>query len=41
MGTGNVSAGEISQNTAATVTVADGTPGNTATVTQLYNAPCP
>ncbi len=40
-GTGNVLTGQIFQNTATTVTVADGTPGNTATVTQLQNDPCP
>ena len=40
-GTGNVLTGEIFQNTATTVTVADGTPGNTATVTQFNNVPCP
>src|SRR5262249_26791420 len=32
-GSGNVLAGEISKNTATTVTVANGTPGNTTTVT--------
>ena len=41
LGSGNVLAGEISKNTATTVTVADGTPGNTATVTQSKNVPCP
>jgi len=41
LGTGNVLAGEIFQNTATTVTVADGTPGNTATVTQFNNILCP
>ena len=40
-GTGNVLTGEISKNTATTVTVANGTPGNTADVTQLNNVPCP
>jgi hypothetical protein len=40
MGTGNVLAGEISQNTATTVTVDNGTPGNTATVTEFKNDPC-
>ena len=39
-GTGNVLAGEISKNT-ATVVVQDGTPGNTADVTQFNNDPCP
>jgi len=41
MGTGNVLTGAIFQNTATTVTVADGTPGNTATVTQFKNDACP
>jgi hypothetical protein len=40
-GTGNVLTGEIVKNTATTVTVADGTAGNTATVTQFNNDPCP
>jgi hypothetical protein len=40
-GTGNVLAGRIFENAATTVTVADGTPGNTATVTQFNNDPCP
>jgi hypothetical protein len=40
-GTGNVLAGEISKNTVTTVTVDDGTPGNTAAVTQFNNNPCP
>jgi hypothetical protein len=42
-GTGNVLAGEISKNTATTVTVADGAgaPGNQANVTQFNNVPCP
>jgi hypothetical protein len=39
-GTGNVLTGEIFQNT-ATVVVEDGTSGNTATVTQFNNVPCP
>jgi hypothetical protein len=39
-GSGNVLTGEISHNTAATVMVQDGTPGNTATVTQSHNTPC-
>jgi len=39
-GTGNVLAGEIFQNTATTV-VANGTPGNTADVTQVNNILCP
>ena len=33
--------GEIFQNTATTVTVANGTPGNTADVMQFHNEPCP
>jgi hypothetical protein len=41
MGTGNILTGEIFQNTATTVTVANGTPGNTATVTQFQNDLCP
>lgn len=41
MGTGNVLAGEIAKNTATTVTVQDGTVGNTAMVTQSNNDPCP
>jgi hypothetical protein len=40
-GTGNVLEGEIFKNTATTVTVDDGVPGNTATVTQFKNDPCP
>jgi hypothetical protein len=40
-GTGNVLTGQISKNTATTVTVDKGTPGNTATVTQFRNEPCP
>jgi hypothetical protein len=40
-GTGNVLTGEIFKNTATTVTVDDGTPGNTATVTQFKNDSCP
>jgi hypothetical protein len=40
-GTGNVLTGQIFQNTATTVTVADGAPGNTADVTQFNNDPCP
>jgi hypothetical protein len=40
MGTGNELAGQILKNTATTVTVANGTPGNTATVTQFNNDPC-
>jgi len=39
-GTGNVLTGEIFQNTATTVTIANGTPGNTATVTQFKNDSC-
>jgi hypothetical protein len=41
MGAGNVLTGKIFQNTADTVTVADGTPGNVATVMQFNNDPCP
>jgi hypothetical protein len=40
-GTGNVLEGEIFKNTATTVTVQNGTPGNTATVTEFKNDPCP
>ena len=40
MGSGNVLTGEISHNTATTVVVQDGTPGNTATVTQSHNTLC-
>jgi hypothetical protein len=40
-GMGNVLDGDISKNTATEVTVADGTSGNTATVTQFNNVPCP
>lgn len=40
-GTENVLEGEIFHNTASTVTVADGTPGNTADVMQFKNVPCP
>jgi hypothetical protein len=40
MGSGNVLTGEIVQNTATTVVVQDGTPGNTATVTQSNNTLC-
>jgi hypothetical protein len=40
-GSGNVLDAEISKNTATTVTVADGIPGNMAMVTQNNNAPCP
>jgi hypothetical protein len=40
MGSGNVLTGEIFQNTATTVVVQDGTPGNTATVTQSNNTLC-
>ena len=39
-GSGNVLTGEISQNTATTVVVQDGTLGNTATVTQSHNTQC-
>jgi hypothetical protein len=39
-GSGNVLTGEISKNT-ATVIVANGTAGNTATVMQFKNDPCP
>jgi hypothetical protein len=41
MGTGNELTGEIFQNTARTVTVQDGIPGNTADVMQFKNVPCP
>jgi hypothetical protein len=41
LGTGNVLTGAIFQNTATTVTVADGVPGNTATVTEFKNDSCP
>jgi hypothetical protein len=41
MGTGNVLTGKIVQNTATTVMVEDGIPGNTADVTQFHNDPCP
>jgi hypothetical protein len=43
MGTGNVLEGEISKNTATTVTVQDGAgaPGNQANVTQFNNDLCP
>ncbi len=41
LGTRNVLEGQIFENTATTVTVADGTPGNTADVTQVNNVPCP
>ncbi len=40
-GGGNELEGAISKNTATTVTVADGTPGNTTSVTQFNNDPCP
>jgi hypothetical protein len=40
-GTENVLTGRIFQNTATTVMVEDGTPGNTAMVTQFNNDPCP
>jgi hypothetical protein len=40
-GTGNMLEGEIFKNTATTVTVQNGTLGNTATVTQFHNDPCP
>jgi hypothetical protein len=40
-GSGNLLGGDISKNTATEVTVADGTPGNTALVTQSNNVPCP
>jgi hypothetical protein len=39
-GSGNVLTGEIFQNAATTVVVQDGTPGNTASVTQSNNALC-
>ncbi len=43
LGVGNVLEGEISKNTATTVTVADGAgaPGNQANVRQFKNDPCP
>ena len=43
LGTRNVLAGQIFENTAATVTVQDGAgaPGNQADVTQFNNDPCP
>jgi hypothetical protein len=41
LGMGNVLAGKISQNTASTVVVQDGVPGNTADVMQFKNDPCP
>ena len=41
MGTGNVLEGESFKNTATTVVVADGALGNTASVTQFNNDPCP
>ena len=40
-GSGNVLSGKISKNTATEVVVANGTLGNTATVTQSNNTPCP
>jgi len=40
-GSGNLLAGLIFQNTATTVKVVNGTPGNTAIVAQFNNAPCP
>jgi hypothetical protein len=40
-GSGNVLTGEIVQNTASIVTVQNGTPGNTATMSQFKNEPCP
>ena len=39
-GTGNVLEGRLFLNTATAVTVADGTSGNMATVTQFNNVPC-
>lgn len=41
LGTENVLIGDLSKNTATTVTVAARTPGNTATVAQFNNDPCP
>jgi hypothetical protein len=41
LGTGNVLTGKIFKNTATTVTVEDGTPGNMANVVQFHNEPCP
>jgi hypothetical protein len=40
-GTGNSLEGEISKNTATTVVVENGVVGNSATVTQSKNVPCP
>jgi hypothetical protein len=40
-GAGNVLEGEISKNTASTVVIEDGVAGNSATVTQFNNNPCP
>jgi hypothetical protein len=40
-GTGNVLTSEIYKNTATTVTVEDGVPGNTVNMTQFKNEPCP
>jgi hypothetical protein len=41
LGTGNVLSGQIFKNTATTVTVTDGVPGNTADMIQFRNVPCP
>ncbi len=40
-GTGNLLEGRITHNTATTITVEDGVPGNQADVTQFNNDPCP
>jgi hypothetical protein len=40
-GTGNTIGGEITKNTATTVVVENGVAGNSATVTQFKNTPCP
>jgi hypothetical protein len=41
MGAENELTGLIAKNTATTIVVVDGTPGNTADVTQFKNVPCP
>jgi hypothetical protein len=41
MGAENELTGLIAKNTATTIVVVDGTPGNTATMTQFKNVPCP
>lgn len=40
-GTGNLLEGRIAHNTATTITVEDGVPGNMATIEQVDNVPCP